>query len=111
MKYAPGWPALLILLGFTPAAPAQLIAVPSPYTGATYSAGGFDIGFGRHGRHAHLSAYLSGGSGYYAPYYGYPVYPTGVSRVTVVQVLAPPVVIGVQPAVAAAPAPPRPRLE
>lgn len=97
MKYARGWPVLLALLGCAPAARAQALLLPSPYLSGGYSLGGFGIGFSKHTRHTHFSAYLSGSSGYYSPLYaspyGYPYYPGGVSRVTVVQVYAPPPVL------------------
>jgi hypothetical protein len=91
------------LLGCAPAARAQAILLPSPYVSGGYAFGGFGVGFSKHARHTHVSAYLSGGSGYYSSAYlspyVVPYYPVGVSRVTVVQVYAPPpVVIGAPPA-------------
>jgi hypothetical protein len=120
MKYARGWPVLLALLGCAPAASAQFVVLPSPYVGG-YAAGGYGIGFSRYGRHTSVSAYLSGGTAYYSPYYGYPYYPIGVSRLTVMQVVTPPPVVVAPPPVVVVPAPapapdidvapPRPRAE
>jgi tetratricopeptide (TPR) repeat protein len=106
MKCARAWPVLVALLGLVPAAQAQLVLVPSPYA-AGYPAGGFAIGVGRAGRHGYLSGFVSGG-GYYSSYYGYPLYPVGPTRITVVQVVSPPpVVVTAQPGADAAPARPQ----
>jgi Tetratricopeptide repeat len=110
MKYARGW-AMVLLLGCAPAALSQFIVLPSPLAGVGNS--GFGIGLSKHGRHSQLSAYFTGGSGYYSSYYGYPYYPVGVSRVTVVQVVTPPRVVVAPPAGADAergPAGPRPEV-
>jgi len=103
MKYARGCLALLALLGGVTAARAQFI-FPSPY-------GGFGIGVSRHGRHAHVSAFLSGGYGYAPLYYDSPFYypPAGVSRVTVMQVYNPPTVVLAPPPAPPEPAPAAPR--
>jgi protein TonB len=113
MKYARGWPLLLALLVGAPQAQAQVGFLPAPFAGE-FSGGGFGIGVSRHGRHGHLSAFISGGSGYYSSFYGYPCYPIGVSRVSVVQVVTPPppLVVAAQPIIVGVDRPPpRPRLE
>jgi hypothetical protein len=104
MKYARECLALLALLGGVRAAPAQFF-FSAPY------AGGFAIGVSRHGRHGHLSAYLSGGYGYVSPYYDPSFYypPLGVSRVTVLQVYNPPTVVIAPPPVVREPDRPAPR--
>ena len=110
MKYARGW-AMVLLLACAPAVLSQFIVLPSPLAGAGYS--GFGVGLSKHGRHSQLSAYFTGGSGYYSSYYGYPYYPVGVNRVTVVQVVTPPRMVVVPPAGAEAergPARPRPEV-
>jgi hypothetical protein len=94
MKHARGW-ALVLLLGCAPLAMGQFFVLPSPVVG-DYSRFGF--GVSRHGRHSLFSAYFTGGSGYFSPYYGVPYYPVGVSRVTVVQVVPPPTVVVAPPA-------------
>jgi hypothetical protein len=85
MKCARGWAALLVLLGVVAGAPAQGLWPASP--------GGFAVGFGGHGRHGHVSLLLSGGGYYASPYFFSPAYALPVSRVTVVQVYAPPPIV------------------
>jgi hypothetical protein len=108
MKYARGWPVLLALVGFVPAAHAQAVFLPFPS-----GTGGFGVGFSRNSRHSHVSAYLSGGPGYYYPPYAYAPYPGGIGGVTVVQMYSPPpLLIAPQPVVVNGDgAPPRPRPE
>ena len=83
---------MLILLGSASAARAQFFLLPSPYV-----AGGYGVGFSSRGRHTHVAAYLSGGTGYYTGSgFGYPYYAGSASRLTIVQVYnPPPLVIGV----------------
>jgi hypothetical protein len=92
MKYARGW-ALLLLLVVGPLALAQFLPVPAPVVA---------VGVSKHGHHSHFSAFYTSGTGYYSGYYGYPYYPLGVSRVTVVQLVTPPPVVVTPPPVALA---------
>ncbi len=87
MKCARGW-AVVLLLGCAPLAAAQFLVVPAPVAA---------VGVTRRGHHSSFSAFFTSGPGYYSPYYGYPYYPAGVSRVTVVQVVSPPPTVMVAP--------------